>query len=97
MRNDSLSIQEPSANKQENLSNIFKLLEESKNLLDIESYFISHLTLDQIFMSFTSKTTCNSNNPATCYEVKDHNKINFSSEQVDCNEQPIVEIEDIRF
>lgn len=42
-------------NLNQNLSFIFKLIEENKTQLNIESYFLSNTTLEQVFMSFANK------------------------------------------
>nr|APD26547.1 ATP-binding cassette transporter subfamily A member 3-like X1 protein [Brachionus koreanus] len=44
------------AKYKQNLSKMFSLIEENKNLLNVESYFISQTTLEQVFMSFANKS-----------------------------------------
>ncbi|RNA03981.1 ATP-binding cassette sub-family A member 3-like [Brachionus plicatilis] len=40
----------------QNLSKMFSLIEANKTMLNIESYFISQTTLEQVFMSFANKS-----------------------------------------
>lgn len=40
----------------QNLSKMFSLIEANKELLNVESYFISQTTLEQVFMSFANKS-----------------------------------------
>ena len=40
----------------ENLSQIFAKIEENKDKLNIESYYLSETTLEQVFMSFANKS-----------------------------------------
>nr|UOU03314.1 ATP-binding cassette subfamily A3-like 1 [Brachionus rubens] len=42
--------------EKQNLSRMFSIIEENKVYLNIESYFISQTTLEQVFMSFANKS-----------------------------------------
>ena len=54
----------------QNLSKTFTLIEENKNALNIESYFLSHTTLEQVFMSFANLASQSTNQ----YSISKNNK-----------------------
>nr|QUF59429.1 ATP-binding cassette transporter Abca3-like1 [Brachionus angularis] len=41
---------------EQNLSKMFSIIEENKDFLNIESYYLSQTTLEQVFMSFANKS-----------------------------------------
>lgn len=53
----------------QNLSRMFSLIETHKEFLNIESYYISQTTLEQLFMSFANKSV-NMENPLNDYFAK---------------------------
>ncbi|CAF0854082.1 unnamed protein product [Brachionus calyciflorus] len=74
--------------EKQNLSKMFSTIEENKEYLNVESYFISQTTLEQVFMSFANKsqnvinsinkTVLNDSKSIDLFDLKKTKKSNFN-------------------